>query len=82
MNKKLREALSGQVLARYDPDLNVIITWNGSATFNVCDSKGGFIETFAKYKANTNAGPCTPAEALAAINEHVKEMLAAESIGY
>ncbi len=82
MNDRLRDALSDQTLAHYNPELDVIITWNGHSTFNVYDSDGGILEAFTKYGADTNAGPCTPAEALVAIDEHIKEMSVTENLEF
>lgn len=76
MNEELREALSGQTLAHYDEELDVLVTWNGSSVFNVYESNGELLDTFTQYGANTNAGVCTPAEALVAIGTHLMDMSA------
>lgn len=76
MNERLREALSDQALVRYDEDLDVLITWNGSSGFNVYSSDGESLDTFTVYGRNTNAGQCTPAEALDAIETHLAELRA------
>lgn len=74
MNEQLREALSDQALTRYDEDLDLLITWNGSSGFNVYSSDGESLDTFTVYGKDTNAGSCTPAEALEAIEAHLVEL--------
>ena len=68
MNQKLRDAFEYQKMIRYDPALDVFITWNGSSTFNTYGSDGEAYDCHTVYGAETNAGPCTVQEAYDAID--------------
>ena len=78
MNEELRAAFTDEAMIRYDAKLDVFVTWNGSATFNVIDSEGEAIDVFTLYGRGTNAGPCTPSEAYDAIVHRLAAMHEAE----
>ncbi len=74
MNQELRDAFTDQAMIRYDAKLDVFVTWNGSATFNVYDSDGAVLDVFTVYGAGTNAGPCTVQEAYDKMTERLVQM--------
>ena len=55
---------------------DVVIEWNGSATFNV-KVDGVDVDCFTVYGKAEPAGPCTPSEAYDAALAHFAEMATA-----
>ena len=52
---------------------DVVIEWNGGATFNV-QLDGVDVDCFTVYGKAQPAGPCTPSEAYDAAQAHFAEM--------
>jgi hypothetical protein len=61
----------------YDDRTEMVIEWNGSATFNV-QLDGVDVDCFTVYGKAQPAGPCTPQEAHDAAQAHFAQMATEE----